>query len=212
MAVLRPDILKFIVNHVVLPPQLPQEAEDSQITRAAERGLISLLSTQLEEFRRQSGHRTSNVFAVWASIEVMLGHCALLISSHALAADVLVRAFQSLHTAGESCDLARGMFELTSTLSQPFNHPHLSKSSKCSADPARKRQIRYLRVFRSLASNCCSHDHQRSPDPPFSNPSGINTSGSLSQPEFPTRIGRQVVQARHRGNRGDDATKPQSRR
>ena len=107
MVALSPDILKFIVNHVVLPPQLPQKAEDSQLTRDAERGLIGLLSTQLEEFRRQVCHRPSKVFEAWASIEVMLGHCALLISSHALAADVLVRAFQSLHTAGESCGSAR---------------------------------------------------------------------------------------------------------
>ncbi len=145
MAALSPKILKIIINHVVLPPQLPQKAEDSQLTRAAERGLIGLLSTQLKDFRRQADHRSSKVLAVWASIEAMLGHCALLLSSHTLAADVLVRAFQSLHTAGESYDIARGVFELTSTtLSEPLNHPHLSESSKCGAHPAQKRGIRHL--------------------------------------------------------------------
>lgn len=100
------ESLQFILNHVVLPPRLPQEAEDPEVSRAAERCLISLLSTQLKTYQAQMGRRSSSIHAVWTSIAVMLVRCALLMSSSALDTDPLVRAFESLDTTGEPCDIA----------------------------------------------------------------------------------------------------------
>ena len=125
MAAITKKSLEFIVNHVVLPPQLPQKIEDARISRAAERSLIDLLSTQRKGYC-QVDRQSSNIHKTWASIEMMLDQCTLLISSDALTADLLVRAFQRLDAAGESCDLALKDFELTSALSQPINSADLS--------------------------------------------------------------------------------------
>ena len=125
MAATTEESLEFIVHHVILPPQLPQEEEDAQISRAAERRLIKLLSTQLKDYC-QVDRQSWSIHAIWTSIEMMLHQCALLMSSDALTADLLVHAFRRLDTAGESCDLALRVFELTSALSQPINSTDLS--------------------------------------------------------------------------------------
>lgn len=105
MAAMSPESLDFIMHHVVLPPKLPQEAEDLQISRAAERDLIGLLSTQLKTYRVEEYRHSSSIHAVWASVEEMLDRCKLLASTHALCADLLVRAFPSMETFGETCDM-----------------------------------------------------------------------------------------------------------
>lgn len=144
MATMSPESLKFIVNHVTLPPNLPQKAEEPDISQAGGRDLIALLKNQLENYCRQVDNRSSSVQAGWASVEFMLDRCTLLLSSPCLSADLLVSAFQSLDTTSELYDTVIGTIELTSTLSQPFNPPFLSQSSKRSAHPAQRRGISCL--------------------------------------------------------------------
>ena len=106
MAAMPPDSLEFIVHHVVLPPKLPQEAEDFQISRVAERNLIDLLSTQLKIYHFKDERNSSSIHSVWVSVEEMLKHCKLLISTHPLSTDLLVRAFSTSDTSCESFDVA----------------------------------------------------------------------------------------------------------
>lgn len=106
MAAMPPESLEFIVHHVVLPPKLPQEAEDFQISRAAERDLIDLLSTQLKVYRFKDDRDSSSIHSVWVSVEEMLKRCKLLISTYPLSADLLVRAFSTSDTSCESFDMA----------------------------------------------------------------------------------------------------------
>ena len=105
MAAMPLESLEFIVNHVILPPRLPQKAEDALVSRVAERSLISLLLTHLGTYRAYVDDRYSTVHAVWPSIKTMLDRCALLMSSYALTTELLVHAFQSLDTDGKSSDL-----------------------------------------------------------------------------------------------------------
>ena len=144
MAAISPESLGFIVNHVVLPPHLPQKAEDAQVSRAAERDLIGLLSTQLMSYSPQVDHRSASIQAAWAGIHMMLNRCALLISSHDLDADLILRAFRGLETTGESCDVTLRASELTGALSQPFSASSLSQSSKRGAYPAQRREVGHL--------------------------------------------------------------------
>ena len=61
----------------------------------------------------------------------MLDRGALLISSHALTTEPLVRAFQGLDTDGKSYDLAPGASMLTVALSQPLDPSDVPQSPKC---------------------------------------------------------------------------------
>ena len=139
MTAMPPESLEFIVNHVILPPRLPQKAEDALVSRAAERSLISLLSTHLGTYRAYVNDRSSRVHAVWPSIKAILDRCALLMSSYALTTDLLVCAFQSLDTDGKSYNLPPGASKLTVALSQPLNPSDIYQSSECGAYPAQKR-------------------------------------------------------------------------
>lgn len=144
MAALPPESLKFIVNHVILPPRLPQKAEDSQISRAAERDLVGVLSAQVNTYLGSVDPQSSNIHAGWLSIGAMLDRCALLISTYALSADLLVRSFQSLKTTSESRDMVVGIIELISVFRRALHPSYLPQSSECGAHPAQNRGSDYL--------------------------------------------------------------------
>lgn len=105
MAAMLPESLELIVHHVVLPPKLPQKAEDPQISQVAERDLIGLLSTQLTIYRFKDDRKSSSIRSVWVGVEEMLNRCKPLISTHALSADSLLRAFSTLMPSRESGDM-----------------------------------------------------------------------------------------------------------
>ena len=126
--------LDFIINHVVLPPKLPQEAEEPELSRAAERDLVGLVSTQLEGYRSLAGHQTPNARAGWLSIKMMLDRCTLLLSPHALVPSLLVGTFRSLGTESKSCFHTRNIEAKKD--SQPTPQPSLSISElkmRCSS-------------------------------------------------------------------------------
>lgn len=106
MAAMPPENLELIVHHVVLPPKLPQRAEDFQISRAAERDLIDLLSTELKIYRFKDDRNSSSIRSVWVSVEEMLNRCKLLISTYPLSAELLVRAFSTSDTSCKSLAMA----------------------------------------------------------------------------------------------------------
>lgn len=108
-----PESIQFIVNHVILPPKLPQEAEDPQLSRIAECHLVELLSTQLESYRRKIDHESSNLCTAWAIIQEMLKRCASLISTPSLDAKTIINAFASLKEIGECRDMVLNRFVLS---------------------------------------------------------------------------------------------------
>lgn len=106
MAVRSSKSLDFIINHVILPPKLPQEADDSDASRAAEQDLLRLLSTEIDPYCRQTlqdPHSTRPAFSVvWPVIKRMLSHCATVISAKYLSPELLTRLFLQLQVGGMS--------------------------------------------------------------------------------------------------------------
>ena len=100
------ESLDFIINHVILPPKLPQEADDSNASRAADQHLLRLLSTEVDSYCRQTlqdPHSTRPAFsAVWTVVKRMLSRCATLSSAQYLSAELLTRLFLQLQVEGVS--------------------------------------------------------------------------------------------------------------
>ncbi|KAL9602747.1 MAG: hypothetical protein Q9219_001590 [cf. Caloplaca sp. 3 TL-2023] len=63
------QVLEFLINHVVLPPKLPQEAESEQLTAKAEEFLLKLVSSEVKSFRQQAEPAFHHS---WLIIEKML--------------------------------------------------------------------------------------------------------------------------------------------
>ena len=98
------DSLQFIVNHVILPPKLPEKADDPQSSREDECHLIEFLSAQLKSYRRKIKRKSSTLCTAWAINQAMLDRCAKLISTPSLDTEVIVRTFTSLKESGELCE------------------------------------------------------------------------------------------------------------
>lgn len=100
MALYPPESLDFIINHVILPPKLPQEADDPQTSRAAEQHLLQLLSLTTDSYchqYQQDTHGTSSTFTeTWRVIKTMLSRCATVISAHNLSTELLTGLFAQL--------------------------------------------------------------------------------------------------------------------
>ena len=112
------ESLDFIINHVILPPKLPQEADDSNVSHAAKQHLLRLLSSEADFYRLQiQQHTNGNASAIieaWAVIQTMLLRCATVVSAQYLSTELLVRLFSELKIEGMSrhkvlnfCCLAR---------------------------------------------------------------------------------------------------------
>ena len=69
MAPLSAKSLKFIVDHVILPPQLPQQAESLDIIKKAEQDLLRLV---LDRVRAYNGKTSPGFSEQWRTIEKML--------------------------------------------------------------------------------------------------------------------------------------------
>lgn len=104
MALYPAESLEFIINHVILPPRLPQEADNSKTSRAAGQHLLGLLSSKLDAYWRQ--YRRDNYGPLSAFnnagdvIKTMLLRCATVVSTDTLSADVLTRLFVELRVKG----------------------------------------------------------------------------------------------------------------
>lgn len=106
MAPCSEESLDFIVNHVILPPKLPQEADDSNASRAAEQDLLRLLSTEADFHCRQTlqDPRSTRpaLSVVWPVVKRMLSRCATVISAQYLSPKLLTRLFLQLQVEGLS--------------------------------------------------------------------------------------------------------------
>ena len=92
--------LEFIINHVVLPPKLPQEADDPLTSRAAEPDLLRLVSSRIDSYCRQSPDGAAS--APWGLIKTMLSRCSAVVSAQSLSTEILTRLFDELKPEGMS--------------------------------------------------------------------------------------------------------------
>ena len=100
------ESLDFIINHVILPPKLPQEADDSKTSQTAERHLLRLLSSEASFYRlrnQESARGSTPEFReAWRVTEMMLSRCATVISAKYLSPELLERLFSDLTVQGVS--------------------------------------------------------------------------------------------------------------
>ena len=98
--------LDFIINHVILPPKLPQKADDSKISHTAKQHLVRLLSSEADSYRLQIQQNTngnaSAIIEAWTVIKTMLLHCATVVSAQYLSTELLTRLFSKLRAEGMS--------------------------------------------------------------------------------------------------------------
>ena len=100
------ESLDFIINHVVLPPKLPQEADDSNTSRPGEQHLLRLLSSEANSYCRQNQRDTHSTTSasgeVWGVITTMLLRCATLVSAQYLSTELLTPLLSELTVDGVS--------------------------------------------------------------------------------------------------------------
>ena len=100
------ESLDFIINHVILPPKLPQEADDPNISHAAKQHLLRLLSSEADSYRLQIQQNTngnaSAISEAWDVIKTMLSRCATVVSAQYLSTELLARLFSELTVEGIS--------------------------------------------------------------------------------------------------------------
>ena len=92
--------LEFIINHLVLPPKLPQEADDPMTFRAAEPDLLQLVSSRIDSYCRQLPESTAS--APWGLIKTMLLRCSAVVSTQSLSIEILMQLFDELKPEGMS--------------------------------------------------------------------------------------------------------------
>lgn len=94
------ESLEYIVNHVILPPKLPHEAENPQASRAAEQHLLRLLSSKIESYCRQcqrGTHGTTSASSkAWGVLKTTLLRCATVTSAPNLSAELITSLFAKL--------------------------------------------------------------------------------------------------------------------
>ena len=87
--------LNFVVNHVVLPPQLPDSRESENIARQGHNLLVDILENQVKEFSQRIGQQ-----GPWRVIERTLQRIKVPVSDPELSVDLVKGAFQRLKSDG----------------------------------------------------------------------------------------------------------------
>ena len=113
MAAMTPEALYYIVHHVILPPKLPQHAEEPQIAHTAQRYLVKLLLKGVQAYRQQNVLTDLDVDSSWAVIETMLTRYGGLSSSPSLQSEMLIRTLALLNPSGKTFILLPEDFRLT---------------------------------------------------------------------------------------------------
>lgn len=113
MALHPADNLEFIINHVILPPKLPQEADDPKTSRPAEQHLLRFLSSQVDSYSghyQQDAHGATSAFdKAWGIIKTMLLRCGTVVSAQNLSTKLLTRLFAELKAEGASLSRCYGL-------------------------------------------------------------------------------------------------------
>ena len=99
MVSILPEDLQYCINHVFLPPKLPQEAEDSEHARSVEQGLLRLLHDSTKSFHSS---QTSAEYSTspWKTIERMLECWTTLDSTPSIARAALREALDDIKQIG----------------------------------------------------------------------------------------------------------------
>ena len=99
MVSIPPEDLQYYINHVFLPPKLPQEAEDSEHVRSAEQGLLRLLHDSTKSFQRSQTSAECSTGA-WKTIERMVECWTTLDSTPSIARSALCTALAHIKHIG----------------------------------------------------------------------------------------------------------------
>ena len=95
--------LEYIINHVILPPQLPQEAESKCLADPAETELLTLLCNLLDEYLRERQKYEGpsiEVYNVWTIIHTMLC-CPSLRPVETFSPQSLVKCLKTVEKSGQ---------------------------------------------------------------------------------------------------------------
>ena len=92
------DELEYIINHVVLPPRLPQQAEPDEFVAKAEEALLSEVLSVLRPFLQQS---TAQFKAPWSIVQKMLSCCVTAKLLGDLSEELLTEAMLTMEPGGE---------------------------------------------------------------------------------------------------------------
>ena len=93
--------LQYYIDHIFLPPKLPQQAEDCEQARSAEQGLLRLLHDSTISFQNSQTSVESSTGA-WETIERMMGCWITLDSTPILAKSALLTALADIKYIGRS--------------------------------------------------------------------------------------------------------------
>lgn len=88
MAQISLQSLQYIINHVVLPPQLPSSAESSEVTQLAEQNLLQIVARSVQELLICSSNDEK---LAWASLEKTFRHWRIIQHGRTLSTELLVQ-------------------------------------------------------------------------------------------------------------------------
>ena len=142
------DPLTYIINHVVLPPKLPQAQESLEGTRSGEQDLLSMIVEVSSEFTAK--HADLAKREIWKTVTQMLRTLQEVEANDVLQADKLVATFQAMNVLGS----------FDQPLSAENNHTNYGlrcatledKSPKCRVNLSQNNRWRYGRMFRVVSS------------------------------------------------------------
>ena len=97
MTQLSEDTIKYVFNHVVLPPRLPHSREADEIIRDGETALIDMLVDQVKSFTRLPESE-----GAWQTIQKMLQNVRRLFSVPRLSSGTMIAALERLDNDGRS--------------------------------------------------------------------------------------------------------------
>ena len=91
--------LQYYIDHVFLPPRLPQQAEDYEHARAAEQGLLHLLHDSTQSFQRSQMNGELST-APWKTIERMVECWTELDSTPSITNSAILKALGEIFYIG----------------------------------------------------------------------------------------------------------------
>ena len=92
--------LQYYIDHIFLPPKLPQEAEDCGHARSAEQGLLRLLLHELTTSFQRPQTSTECSIDAWNTIERMLKCWTVFDSTPSITKSALLTALADIRQIG----------------------------------------------------------------------------------------------------------------
>lgn len=98
MAPLPKESIEYLINHVVLPPRLPQKAESPTVSRKGEQDLLRLVLGQVRAYSIKS---SPDLGELWRIAEEMLIQWITLNVTEKLSSEALNKVFGSMRPTGK---------------------------------------------------------------------------------------------------------------